>query len=83
MSPALRLATIRRWESTWGREGLWCLTCRRATPVEQLLLCPVSGAVLPCERCGRVLRRDLVVPAPRRPDGSPTTWRPAARRTRM
>jgi hypothetical protein len=82
MTAGFRLATIRRWESTWGREGLWCATCRRSTPVEQLLLCPASGAVLPCERCGRVLRRDLLVPAPRRPDGL-LTRRPAARRTRM
>lgn len=51
-----RELTIRIWESTWGREGLWCNSCRRATPVAQLLLEPTGRAVLPCETCGTTLR---------------------------
>lgn len=51
-----REATIRIWESTWGREGLWCRPCRRSTPVEQLLLEATARAVLLCECCGQVLR---------------------------
>lgn len=51
-----RELTIRIWESTWGREGLWCKGCRRTTPVAQLLLEPTGRAVLPCETCGTVLR---------------------------
>jgi hypothetical protein len=51
-----RELTIRIWESTWGREGLWCKGCRRATPVAQLLLEPTGRALLPCETCGTTLR---------------------------
>lgn len=48
--------TISLWESTWGREGLWCTGCRRSTPVAQLTI-EVSGrAVVHCETCAAVLR---------------------------
>lgn len=48
--------TIKLWESTWGREGLWCNQCRRATPVERLLLEQSGRAVLHCESCQMTLR---------------------------
>ena len=51
-----RELTIRIWEGTWGREGLWCSPCRRTTPVEQLLLEATGRAVLHCETCHRTLR---------------------------
>ncbi|MFN2537295.1 MAG: hypothetical protein ABR549_03965 [Mycobacteriales bacterium] len=51
-----REATVRIWEATWGREGLWCKACRRATPVEQLLLEESGRALLRCETCAATLR---------------------------
>lgn len=48
--------TIDIWESTWGREGLWCKRCRRTTPVDQLLLEATGRAVLACETCHTTLR---------------------------
>jgi hypothetical protein len=51
-----REATVRIWEATWGREGLWCSDCRRATPVEQLLLEQSGRALLRCETCQTTLR---------------------------
>lgn len=48
--------TVALWESTWGREGLWCRPCRRATPVEQLVLEPSGRAALLCETCAQLLR---------------------------
>ena len=51
-----RELTVRIWESTWGREGLWCKGCQRATPVEQLLLEESGRAVLQCETCTSTLR---------------------------
>jgi hypothetical protein len=68
-----RERTIRIWESAWGREGLWCTSCRRSTPVEQLLLEPTARAVLACESCGEELRTGpswlthQPLPHPRRP----------------
>jgi hypothetical protein len=51
-----RELTIRIWESSCGREGIWCRDCRRSTPVEQLLVEPAARAVLRCETCSRLLR---------------------------
>ena len=51
-----REATIRIWETSCGREGLWCKRCRRTTPVEQLLLEATGRAVLQCETCRQLLR---------------------------
>ena len=51
-----RELTIRIWEASWGREGLWCKGCRHTTPVAQLLLEESGRALLPCERCGTTLR---------------------------
>jgi hypothetical protein len=51
-----RALTIALWETTWGREGLWCKGCRRSTPVEQLLLEQSGRALLPCETCRTTLR---------------------------
>lgn len=51
-----RELTIRIWETSWGREGLWCRECHRATPVEQLRLEKTGRAVLLCESCHTTLR---------------------------
>lgn len=51
-----RELTIGIWENRWGREGLWCRSCRRATPVEQLLLEESGRALLTCESCRATLR---------------------------
>lgn len=51
-----RELTIRLWESSCGREGLWCRACRRTTPVERLLLEESGRAVLCCETCNEQLR---------------------------
>ena len=48
--------TIGIWENRWGREGLWCRPCRRATPVNQLLLVETGRALLHCETCAAILR---------------------------
>ena len=48
--------TVSLWEHRWGREGLWCRACRRATPVAQLVIETDSRAVLRCETCGGHLR---------------------------
>ena len=67
-----RELTIRAWEDSFGREGLWCSSCRRTTPVERLLLGTTGYAVLPCESCGTTLhtgpswRTALPAPQPRR-----------------
>lgn len=62
-----RNVTISTWESTLGREGLWCGTCRRATPVERLLLEQSGHATLKCETCDVTLRSGLGRPKPPRP----------------
>lgn len=49
--------TVRHWESSCGREGIWCRHCRRSTPVAHLVLEPGGRAILPCETCGAPLRR--------------------------
>ena len=55
--------TIQAWESALGREGVWCRSCQRSTPVHQLTEDPITGAQLRCESCAGALT--LVLPTPR------------------
>ena len=48
--------TVTLWENRWGREGLWCRACRRATPVDHLVIEASGRAVLHCESCAAQLR---------------------------